>query len=189
MEESLEDGNESPDSQGHATDWRFAVCSFRDAWDEEELAPQMQVKDPSPPRPPAGAAQGEGLQGSPLPGELQSPAGQIAADGSGDGQRDTLGGSSGKSEELVPFRVESLLCPVFSNLSLAQGESTMQGGGLTGDSVPGRVMPAGLGPGGLKSDPVDLGDPLHETSSELLEAGKGSWAEISWEGVGVPGYG
>ncbi|PNI91265.1 PLEKHG4 isoform 15, partial [Pan troglodytes] len=36
MERPLENGDESPDSQGHATDWRFAVCSFRDAWEEEE---------------------------------------------------------------------------------------------------------------------------------------------------------
>uniref|UniRef100_A0A8C4M787 Pleckstrin homology and RhoGEF domain containing G4 n=1 Tax=Equus asinus TaxID=9793 RepID=A0A8C4M787_EQUAS len=169
MEGYSEDRGESPDSQGHATDWRFAVCSFRDAWDEEEPAPQMQVKDPNPPRPPAGAAQGEGLQGSPLPGELQSPPGQMAASGSGDGQKSTLGGSSVKSEEPASSGVETLLCPMSSQLSLAQGKSASQGGGLAGDPVTGRVMPVGLGPRGLEGDPVDLGDSLSETSSELLE--------------------
>lgn len=169
---SLEDGNESPDSQGHATDWRFAVCRFRDACDEEKPAPQMQVKDPNPPRPPVEAAQGKGLQGSPLPGELQSTPGQMAVDGSGDGQRGTLGGSSGKSEEPVPSEVESLLCPMSSHLSLAQGKSASQGGGLGGNSNPGRVMTTGLEPGGLDSDSVDLGGPLSDTSSQLLEAGK-----------------
>lgn len=163
----------SPDSQGHAIDWRFAVCSFRDAWDEE-------VKDPSPPRPSAGAAQGDPLQGSLLPGELQSPPGQKAADGSGDGQRGTLGGSSAKSEEPVPSGEETLLCPVSSHLSLAQGESASHGGGLARDPVLGRVVSAGLGSGALDSDSVDFGDPLFETS-ELLEAGKGSWAGMSWE--------
>ncbi|KAJ8777945.1 hypothetical protein J1605_014050 [Eschrichtius robustus] len=138
MEGPLEDGDESSASQGHATDWRFAVCSFRDAWDEGEPAPQMQ--NPNPPSPPAGAAQGEGLQGSPLPGELQSPPGQKVADGSGDGQ------------------------------SLAQDENDSQGGGLAGDSVSGRAMPISLDPEGLDSDPVNLGDLLSETSSELLEA-------------------
>ncbi|KAF5919600.1 hypothetical protein HPG69_000200, partial [Diceros bicornis minor] len=170
MEGSPEDGGESPDTQGHATDWRFAVCSFRDAWDEEEPASQMQVKDPNPTRPPAGAAQGDGLQCSPLPGEFQSPPGQMAADGSGDGQRSTLGGSSVKSEEPAFSEVESLLCPMSSHLSLAQGKSASQGGGLAGDPVPGRVMPASLGPEGLESDPVDLGDSSSETSSELLES-------------------
>ncbi|XP_019511447.1 PREDICTED: puratrophin-1 [Hipposideros armiger] len=170
MDRSPEDGDESPDSQGHATDWRFAVCSFRDAWDEEELAPQMQVKDPNPPRPPAGAAQGEGLQGNSLPGEFQSPPGQITADGSGDGKRGTLGGFSGESEEPVPSKMESLLCPISSHLSLAQGESARKGGGLAGDPVLDRViMPAGLDPGGLDSHPVDLRDSLSATSSELLE--------------------
>ncbi|XP_031314130.2 puratrophin-1 isoform X1 [Camelus dromedarius] len=163
MEGPLEDGDESPDSQGHATDWRFAVCSFRDAWGEGEPTPQMQVKDPSPPRPPAGAAQGEGLQGNPLPGELQSLQEQMAADGSGDGQRGTLGGSSVQREEPAPSGVEILLYPVSSNLHLAQGENDRQGGGLAGDSFC-------LDPAGLDSDPVDLGDFLSETSSELLEA-------------------
>ncbi|ELK14494.1 Puratrophin-1 [Pteropus alecto] len=152
----------SPDSQGHAMDWRFAVCSFRDAWDEE-------IKDPSPPRPSAGAAQGDPLQGSLLPGELQSAPGQKAADGSRDGQRGILGGSSTKSEEPVPSGEETLLCPVSSHLSLAQGESASQGGGLARDPVPGRVVSAGLGSGALDRDSVDFGDPLFETS-ELLEA-------------------
>ncbi|XP_030892839.1 puratrophin-1 isoform X2 [Leptonychotes weddellii] len=170
MEGPPEVGDESPDSQGHATDWRFAVCSFRDAWDEEEPVPRMQVKDPNPPRPTAGTAQGEGLQGSPLPGEPQSPLGQMAVDGSGDAQGCTLGGSSLQLEEPTPFGVESLLCPVSSRLSLTQGESDSQGGGLARDQVPKRLMPAHLGPEGLDSDPVDPGGPLSETTSELLEA-------------------
>ncbi|KAF6288795.1 pleckstrin homology and RhoGEF domain containing G4 [Rhinolophus ferrumequinum] len=127
MDGSPEDGDEFPDSQGHGTDWRFAVCSFRDAWDEEELAPQMQVKDANPPRPPAGAPPGERLQGNPLPVELPSPPGQITEDGSGDGKRGTLGGSSGKSEEPVASKMESLLCPVFSRCSLAQGTRDIEG--------------------------------------------------------------
>lgn len=114
MEGPLEDGGESPDSQGHATDWRCAVCSFTDAWGEEEPAPQMQVKDPNPPRPPAGAAQGERLQGRPLHAELQSPPGQMAADRSGDGQRGTLEDSSVQSEEPAPSGEESILCPMSS---------------------------------------------------------------------------
>nr|KAF6407734.1 pleckstrin homology and RhoGEF domain containing G4 [Molossus molossus] len=170
MEGSLEDGDESPDSQGHATDWRFATCRFRDACVEEEPAPQMQAKDLNPPRPTAGAAQGKGLQGSPLSGELQSTPEQIAEDGSGDGQKGTLGGSLGRSEEPVPSEVESLLCPMSSHLSLAQGKSASQGGGLGGNPNPGRVRTTGLDPGGLDSDSVDLGGPLSDTSSQLLEA-------------------
>ncbi|XP_027998424.2 puratrophin-1 [Eptesicus fuscus] len=170
MEGSLEDGDESPDSQGQATDWRFAVCRFRDAWDEEEPAPQVQVKDPNPPRPPAGAAQGEGLQGGPLSGELQPTPGQMAVDGSGDGPRGALGGSSGKSEEPVPSEVKSLLCLMSSHLSLAQGSGTSQGGDLAGDPDSGRVMTTDLDPGELGSDSVNLGGPLSETSSQLLEA-------------------
>ncbi|XP_008064877.1 puratrophin-1 isoform X2 [Carlito syrichta] len=127
MERPLEDGDESPDSQGHATDWRFAVCSFRDAWEEEEPAPQMQVKDLTPPRPPVGSAQGEGLQGSPLSQELQSPPEQMAADGSGDAQRVTLGDSSVLLEEPTSSGVESLLCPMSSHLSLAQGTRDIEG--------------------------------------------------------------
>nr|XP_035970945.1 puratrophin-1 [Halichoerus grypus] len=170
MEGPPEAGDESPDSQGHATDWRFAVCSFRDAWDEEEPIPRVQVKDPNPPRPTAGTAQGEGLQGSPLPGEPQSPLGQMAVDGSGDAQGCTSGGSSLQLEEPTPSGVESLLCPMSSRLSLTQGESDSQGGGLARDQVPKRLMPAHLGPEGLDSDPVDPGGPLSETTSELLEA-------------------
>uniref|UniRef100_A0A287DBQ5 Uncharacterized protein n=1 Tax=Ictidomys tridecemlineatus TaxID=43179 RepID=A0A287DBQ5_ICTTR len=30
-----------------------APPSFRDAWEEEDSASQKQIKDPSPPRPPA----------------------------------------------------------------------------------------------------------------------------------------
>ncbi|KAK2497774.1 hypothetical protein MC885_015646 [Smutsia gigantea] len=170
MEGPLEDGGESPDSQGHATNWRFAVCNFMDAWDEEESAPQMQVKDPNLPRPPAGAAQGERLQGRPLHAELQSPPGQMAADRSGDGQRGTLEGSSVQSEEPAPSEEDSILCPMSSHLSLAQGKNDSLGRGLAGDPVLVRAVPAHLGPGGLDSNPVDLEDPLSETSSELLEA-------------------
>lgn len=171
MERSLEDGDEYPDSQGHATDWRFAVCSLRDAWEEEDPASQKQIRDPSPPRPPA---QGEGLQGSPLPRDLQLPSELQATNGSGDGQKSTLGGASVQSEEPFPSGVESLLCPMSSHLSLAQGESDSPRGGLLGDPGPGEALPAVLGPGGLDSNPVDpLGDPLSETSSKLMEAGKG----------------
>ncbi|KAG3257048.1 puratrophin-1 isoform X1 [Ictidomys tridecemlineatus] len=165
MERSLEGGDESPDSQGHATDWRFAVCSFRDAWEEEDSASQKQIKDPSPPRPPA---QGEGLLGSPLSRDLQLPSELQAIDGSGDGQKSTLGGSSVQSEEPFPSGVESLLCPMSSHLSLAQGESDNPRGGLVGDPGPGEALPAVLGPGGLDSSPVDLGDPLSDTSSKPM---------------------
>ncbi|KAF7482520.1 puratrophin-1 [Marmota monax] len=163
MERSLEGGDESPDSQGHATDWRFAVCSFRDAWEEEDSA--SQIKDPSPPRPPA---QGGGLLGSPLSRDLQLPSELQAIDGSGDGQKSTLGGSSVQSEEPFPSGVESLLCPMSSHLSLAQGESDNPRGGLVGDPGPGVALPAVLGPGGLDSSPVDLGDPLSDTSSKPM---------------------
>lgn len=183
MEGPLEGGDESSASQGHATDWRFAVCSFRDAWDEGE--PALQMQDPNPLSPPAGPAQGEGLQGSPLPGELQSTPGQKVADGSGDGQRGVLGGSLVQEEEPASSGMEILLCPMFSHLSLAQGENDSQGGGLAGDSVSGRAMPIRLDPEGLDSDPVNLRD-LSETSSELLEAGKEG---KSWKGVRVPGGG
>lgn len=180
MEGPPEGGNESPDSQGHATDWRFAVCSFRDAWDEEEPIPHMQVKDPNPPRPTAGTARGEGLQGSPLPREPQSPPGQMAVDGLGDGQGCTLGGSSLQLEEPTPSGVESLLCRMSSRLSLTQGESDSQGGGLARDHIPSGLMPP------ARLDPVDLGGSLSETSSELLEAGKGGRAKEVLEGVGAP---
>ncbi|XP_012597933.2 puratrophin-1 isoform X1 [Microcebus murinus] len=172
MERPQECGDESPDSQGHATDWRFAVCSFRDAWEEEEEepAPQMQIKDSKPPRGPAEAAQGEGLHGSPLSRELQLSLEEMASDGSGDAQQITLGGSSVQSEELAPSGVESLLCPMSSHLSLAQGENDSSGIGLVGNPDPSRAIPASLGPGELDSDPADLGDALLETSSKLLEA-------------------
>ncbi|KAG8521795.1 Puratrophin-1 [Galemys pyrenaicus] len=171
MDGPLEGGDESPGSQGHAIDWRFAVCSFEDAWDEEEPAPQMQIKDPASLSPPAEAAQSEGLHGSCLPGELQSPPGQMAADGSGDGQRGKLGGFSVQSEEPTTSVVESLLCPMSTHLSLAQGERDSHGGDLTEDPVPGRAEPASLGPEELDNNSVDLGDALSETSSKLLEAG------------------
>ncbi|ELK25613.1 Puratrophin-1 [Myotis davidii] len=174
MEGSPEDGQESPDSRDQATDWRFAVCRFRDAWDEEEPAPQVQVKDPSPPRPPAGAAQGDGLQGGPLCGELPPTPGQMAVDGSGDGQRVALGGSSGESEEPVPSEVKSLLCLMSSHLSLAQGSSASQGGDLAGDPDSGRVLTTDLDPGELGSDSVNLGGPLAETSQRLEADPSGS---------------
>ncbi|XP_035137985.3 puratrophin-1 isoform X9 [Callithrix jacchus] len=167
MERSLEDGDESPDSQGHATDWRFAVCSFRDAWEEEESASQMHNKDTGAPGPSAGAAQDEGLQDSHLSRELQLPP---AADGSGDTQRGIVESSSVLSEGPGPSGVESLIYPMSSHLSLAQGESDSPGAGLVGDPDPSRAMPSGLSPGGLDSDPVGLGDPLSDTSSKLLEA-------------------
>ncbi|XP_060041341.1 puratrophin-1 isoform X2 [Erinaceus europaeus] len=170
MEASLEDGDESPGAQGHATDWRFAVCSLRDAWDEEPPALQKEVEESSPLRPPAGAAQDEGTQSSPPPGQLQPPAGQMASDGSGDGQRGMLlGGSSLQTKEQDPSGVESLLGPMSLHLRLAQGESDSQGGGLAGDPVPGKAVPAVLGPGGLDSDSVGPGDTLSATSSEQLE--------------------
>uniref|UniRef100_H0WFJ9 Pleckstrin homology and RhoGEF domain containing G4 n=1 Tax=Otolemur garnettii TaxID=30611 RepID=H0WFJ9_OTOGA len=169
MEGPLKDGDEFPDSRGHATDWRFAVCSFRHAWEEEEPTPQMQVKDPKPLRPPAGAAQGDGIQSSSLSRELQLPPVQMASDGSGDAQKITLEGSSVLSEELVPTGVESLLCSMSSHLSLAQGENDNPGIGLVGDPDPNRVIPASLGHGRLDSDPVDLEDTLSETSSTLME--------------------
>lgn len=184
MEGPPEIEDESPNAQGHATDWRFAVCSFRDAWDEGEPVPPMQVKDPNPLKPTAGTAEGEGLQRSPLPGEPQSPPGQMAVDGSGDGQGSTLGGSSLQLEGPKPSGVESLLCPMSSHLSLAQGESDSQGGGLARDQAPSRLMPACLGPEGLDSDPVDPGGPLSQMSSELLEAGKGGRAKEVLEGSG-----
>ncbi|XP_037671474.1 puratrophin-1 isoform X2 [Choloepus didactylus] len=163
MERPLENEDGSLGSQGHTTDWRFAVCSFRDAWDEE-------VKDSSPPRPPTEAAQGEGQQGCPLPRELQSPPERLAADGSGDGWKGTLGISSVQSEDPAPSGMESPLCPMSSYLSLAQGGSDSQGGDLAGDPVLGKAVPAGLCPGGLDSGPLDLGDPLSDTASELLES-------------------
>ncbi|XP_005664482.1 puratrophin-1 isoform X1 [Sus scrofa] len=169
MEGSLGDADESPDPQGHATDWRFAVCSFKDAWDEGEPPLQMQLKDPNPLSPPVGASQGEGVQDSRLPGELQAFPGQLAADGLEEGQRGTLGGSSVQLD-VAPSGVEILLCPMSSHLSLAQGENDSQEGGLAGESVSDREMPVHLDPEGSDSNPVDLGDLSSETSSELLEA-------------------
>ncbi|KAM5262707.1 puratrophin-1 [Ctenodactylus gundi] len=166
MEEPVEDGPENTDFQGQATDWRFAVCSFRDVWDED---PSTQVldKDPGPSRPPTGAALGEVLQGSPLSKEFKLSSLPRAAGGSGDGQRSTLGV---QSEEPATSRVDRLLCPLASHLTLTQGESDSPGGDLVGNPGPGGALPAGLGPGDLGSNPVDLGDPLSETSSKLLEA-------------------
>ncbi|XP_064129990.1 puratrophin-1 [Loxodonta africana] len=167
MERPLEDGDESLDFQGHSTDWRFAVCSFMDAWDEEEPTPDTEVKDPNTPRSPAGEAQGEGLQGSLMSGKFQSPPEVMAADGSGDGQKGTSGGSSAQSEDPASSGVESLLRPMSSHLSLVEVRSDSQVGDLAGDL--GRVVAASLGPEKLDSNPVDLGDPLSETASELLE--------------------
>lgn len=184
MEGSLGDADESPDPQGHATDWRFAVCSFKDAWDEGEPPLQMQLKDPNPLSPPVGASQGEGVQDSRLPGELQAFPGQLAADGLEEGQRGTLGGSSVQLD-VAPSGVEILLCPMSSHLSLAQGENDSQEGGLAGESVSDREMPVHLDPEGSDSNPVDLGDLSSETSSELLEAGKEDWAREVLEGRGA----
>ncbi|XP_012868112.1 PREDICTED: puratrophin-1 [Dipodomys ordii] len=167
----LEDGKVSRDSQGHATDWRFAVCSFRDAWEEkEDPATQIQVKVPRPSRPIAGAAQSKKLQDSPLSRELRSPPEPRAVDGSGDGQRTTLGGSSVQSEEPALTGMESLLSPMSSQLNLAQDESDNGGGGVVRGEGPGGTLPASFVAGGLLSNTVDLGDPLPETSSKLLKA-------------------
>ncbi|KAM6223774.1 puratrophin-1 [Rhynchocyon petersi] len=155
MEQPLEDGDESLDSQGHATDWRFAVCSFMEAWDEEEPTPHREVKDPDTRKALAGKAQGEGLQGS--LGELQPPLELVAGTGSRDGLKGTSGISSAQSEDLDPSGVESPPCP--------RPSLSHQGGDLTRDLV----LHASLGPEELNSDPVDLGDPLSGTS-ELLEA-------------------
>ncbi|KAM9192134.1 puratrophin-1 [Dugong dugon] len=168
MEKPLEDGDESPDFQVHPTDWRFAVCSFMDAWDEEEPTPHTEVKDPRTPKPPAGEPKGEGLQGSLLSGEFQSPPELMAADGSENGKKGTSEVSSAQSEDPASSGVESLLCPMSFHLSLVEGGSDSQGGDLAGD--PGRVAAVSLGLEELDSDPVDLGDPLSETVSELLEA-------------------
>lgn len=163
----------SPDSQGHATDWRFAVCSFKDAWEEEEPALQMQVKDPSYPRPLEGAAQAKRLQDSSLSREVQSPSEPKAMDRSGNSPKTTLGDSLVQTEQPAFSGVESLLCPMSSHLSLAQGESDSPGRGLVGGPGSGGALPAGFGLGEQDSNPVDLGDPLPEISSKLLEAGKG----------------
>uniref|UniRef100_A0A8C6R0P2 Pleckstrin homology domain containing, family G (with RhoGef domain) member 4 n=1 Tax=Nannospalax galili TaxID=1026970 RepID=A0A8C6R0P2_NANGA len=157
MEGPVEDGDVSLDSQALATDWRFAVCSFRDAWEEEEPAPPIQVKDPSPARPATGAVEDKGLQGSPLFRDLQSLPEPRAADGSGDSQRITLESSSAQSQEPALSIVENLLYPMSSHLSLAQGENSKLEGGLIGDPGAGRALPAGFGP-------------LSESSSNLPEA-------------------
>ncbi|XP_076988809.1 puratrophin-1 [Tamandua tetradactyla] len=163
MERPLEDGDESPGSQGHATDWRFAVCSFRDAWDEE-------VKNPSPPKPPTGATQAAGLKDCPLPREVQSPPELVAADGSGDSWKGTLGGSSVQSEVPAPSGVKNPLCPRSSHPTLTQSGSDSQRGDLVGDPVSDRVVPDGLCSGELDNSPLDLGAPLSETASELPES-------------------
>ncbi|XP_073913027.1 puratrophin-1 [Castor canadensis] len=170
MERPAEEGDMSPDSQGHATDWRFAVCSFKDAWEEEEPALQMQVKDPSYPRPLEGAAQAKRLQDSSLSREVQSPSEPKAMDRSGNSPKTTLGDSLVQTEQPAFSGVESLLCPMSSHLSLAQGESDSPGRGLVGGPGSGGALPAGFGLGEQDSNPVDLGDPLPEISSKLLEA-------------------
>ncbi|XP_006878960.1 PREDICTED: puratrophin-1 [Elephantulus edwardii] len=169
MEQSLEDGDESPDSQGHATDWRFAVCSFVDAWEEEELTPHGEVTDPNTPR--AGNAQGEGPQGIPPPRELQPRLELVTLDGSGDGPKGTTPGSSAaQSEDPHPYGVESPLCPAPSHLSLVEGVSDSQGRDLTGSPVSDdTLVTASLGPEDLDSDSVVLGSPLSQTA-ELPEA-------------------
>ncbi|XP_023565079.1 puratrophin-1 [Octodon degus] len=151
MEGPQEVRDEPPGSQSQATDWRFAVCSFRDAW-EEDPAPRVQVKDPSVPR----------LQGSPLSKELQVSPQQKAADGSRDSQRSTFGVSSVQSEKPLPSGVNSFLCPLTSHFS--------PGGDLVGNPPLGEALPAGLGPGGLDNNLVDIGNALSETSPKLLEA-------------------
>lgn len=60
---------------------------------------------------------------------------------------------------------------------------------MAGDPDSGRVRTTDLDPGELGSDSVNLGGPLAETSSQLLEAGKGGGAEVSGEGAGGPGEG
>ncbi|XP_051703120.2 puratrophin-1 isoform X2 [Oryctolagus cuniculus] len=162
MEGPLEDGSESPEPRSHATDRQFTVCSFRDTREE----------DPKPPSPTVGAAQGRGPQGSPLCGEPQLSPGQMAAAGPGLSPSGAVGGPSARVEEVAPDGdgVESLLCPMSCHLSLAPGEGASPGRGCTGDSGPDRAVPAGLGPGGLDSDSVDLGDPFLETSSKLQQA-------------------
>uniref|UniRef100_A0A286Y5K7 Pleckstrin homology and RhoGEF domain containing G4 n=1 Tax=Cavia porcellus TaxID=10141 RepID=A0A286Y5K7_CAVPO len=124
MEGPQEVGDEPPDPQSHATDWRFAVRSFRDSW-EEDTAPQVQVKDTSHPR----------LQGGSLSRELQLSSQQRAVHGSGDGQRSTVDSSSVQSEKPPSSGGHGLLCPMTSHLS--PGES------LVGNPGPGGALPAG----------------------------------------------
>ncbi|XP_007938581.1 puratrophin-1 [Orycteropus afer afer] len=162
MEPPLEDRDGSADSQGHATDWRFAVCTYMDGWDEEEPTPNMEVQDRSTPRPSAGEVQGKRLQGSELSGEPKSPPEVMAADGSGGGQEGPSESFSAQSEHPTPSGVESPLSPMSSHLRLLEGGSDSQGGGLAGNPGPDRVMAASLDLKELNSDPVDLGDPLSE---------------------------
>ncbi|XP_063103571.1 puratrophin-1 isoform X2 [Cavia porcellus] len=151
MEGPQEVGDEPPDPQSHATDWRFAVRSFRDSW-EEDTAPQVQVKDTSHPR----------LQGGSLSRELQLSSQQRAVHGSGDGQRSTVDSSSVQSEKPPSSGGHGLLCPMTSHLS--PGES------LVGNPGPGGALPAGLGPGSLDSNLVAVGNSLPEITPKLQEA-------------------
>lgn len=170
MEGPLECGDVPPDSQGHSADGkRSAVCGFRNPRKEEEPALQIQAVDPRPSRPAVGATQGIGLQGDVLSKEPQSLPGQRAADGSGDYHRNTLEAPPAQSEEPAFSEMENLLCPGSSHLNLTPGENDHRGGGMIGDPDPGRAQPAGF-------------SPLSETSSKLLEAGKGDW-EV-WGGEG-----
>ncbi|XP_048210769.1 puratrophin-1 isoform X2 [Perognathus longimembris pacificus] len=169
MEGPSEDGNVSLDSQGHATDWRFAVCSFRDAWEEKDPASQIQVKDPNPSRPLAGAAQSNKPQGRPIAMELQSFPEPRAVDGSRDGQRTALGGSSVQPQDPDLPGVESLLSSLSSHLNLTQDESDNPRESVVRGVGPGGTLPAGFVAGGLLSNSVVLGDSLPETSSKLLK--------------------
>lgn len=163
MEGPFECGDVSLDSQDHAADGkRFAVCSFRNTRKEEEHAHQIQAVDPRPSRSTVGATQGVGLQGDFLSKEPQSLPDQRATDGSGGYQRGLLVASPAQSEEPAFSEMENLLCPGSSHLNLTQGENDRQGGGLIGDPDPGRELPAGF-------------SPLSESSSKLLETGKGDW--------------
>lgn len=171
MEQPLECGDVSGDSQGHVADGkRFAVCRFRNPRKEEEPTHQIQAMDPRPSRPAGGATQDVGLQGDFLAKESQLLPDQRAADGSGGYQRSILGGPPAQSEELAFSELENLLCPGSPHLNLTQGDNDHQGGGLIGDPGPGRALPAGC-------------SPLSETSLKLLEAGKGDW-EV-WGGNGT----
>ncbi|XP_045149691.1 puratrophin-1 isoform X2 [Echinops telfairi] len=162
MERSLETGEEDPDSRGHATDWRFAVCSFTEAWDEEVPTPCREAKDPSTPSPPSGQAQGEGLPGSPLSGALQSLPELVAAHGTGDGPH----GARGQREEPALSGMERPAGPMSSHLSPGEGGSVTQGADLARDPAADKIVAASLGPEDLDRDPVD---PLPETPLELQE--------------------
>ncbi|XP_036043957.1 puratrophin-1 [Onychomys torridus] len=164
MEGPLEGRDVSPDSQG------LAVCGFRNT-QKEELAHQIQAMDPRPSRPAVGATQGRGLQGGgSLSKKPKSLPEQRAADGSGDCQGSILGGPPVQSEEPSFSGVENLLYPMSSHLSLTQDKNDYPGGGLVGESGPGKELPAGF-------------SPLSEMSPKLLEAGKGDWE--FWEGNGA----